>query len=726
MRNRLIIAAILISFLTGSPQYVPSDSIAYTTVGRALLGDASDIVVEMTYAYVALSTGLLILDVSKSDSLFIVSNTYLDPQTGSFCKSRIFKEGNYVYLSAGGNLYILDASDPYSPAVGTSHSVGGNSCLWDVVVDSSYIYLGDRTNGTVRVLFFNGSGPPHVVSAIDVGDVRGLFLSGTYLFAAIGSGGDLFVYSLDNPESPQYLARFDSWDIGNNVFVQDDIAYFANGTRGLRIIDVKNHGNPIELGHYDPEVRIYNVVVEGGYAYTSSNGAGFRILDVSDPSQPKYLGGNFPGGEGMVVVDNMLYVAQPNTYHDSVGIQVFDVTDPHSPDRVGSVITGANYNDVKVYDNLVYVTGWDFGIQIFPDDGVYDPNDIVTVNLTHAEEMVFSGDVGFLLGFRGVRLLDWSDPFQPEILSSIDMPYEPQEAVVVDSVLYVACGVEASVWDFPGAFQIYDISDVKNPRLLSSLEYRIPFYDMDLTEEFAYLVSFHQGIRIMDITDTANPTQVNMESGLFTGIKIAGTRAYVASDDSLFIYDITAAPELELLGKCPMDVSFSRPEGILRDDYLMLSAGSEGIIIVDISAPERCKTVGQMDLPALEEAIFSKGDKLYVTTFDRGVFIVELEFGEIAVTSETSYPPESFHLYHSYPNPFNPSTIIAFAIPKSGLVTLRVYDLLGREIDTILNQRMEAGHHKVQWSASNVPSGIYLVRLRAGDFSQTRKAMVLR
>jgi len=91
-----------------------------------------------------------------------------------------------------------------------------------------------------------------------------------------------------------------------------------------------------------------------------------------------------------------------------------------------------------------------------------------------------------------------------------------------------------------------------------------------------------------------------------------------------------------------------------------------------------------------------------------------------------SHIPDEYKLYNNYPNPFNPSTTIKFSIPRSGTVALTVYDVLGRQVETILNKHMQAGHHILQWNASDVSSGIYFVRMRSGDFRQVRKVMVVR
>ena len=119
------------------------------------------------------------------------------------------------------------------------------------------------------------------------------------------------------------------------------------------------------------------------------------------------------------------------------------------------------------------------------------------------------------------------------------------------------------------------------------------------------------------------------------------------------------------------------------------------------------------------------GIHIYVGTLYGGVWRLE-DFSLGADSSANRYIPQRFRLDQPFPNPFNPTTTIEFLIPKSGLVTLTVYDVLGREIETILNQHIQAGHHKVQWNASDVPSGIYFIRMQSGDFSQVRKCIAVK
>jgi photosystem II stability/assembly factor-like uncharacterized protein len=100
--------------------------------------------------------------------------------------------------------------------------------------------------------------------------------------------------------------------------------------------------------------------------------------------------------------------------------------------------------------------------------------------------------------------------------------------------------------------------------------------------------------------------------------------------------------------------------------------------------------------------------------------------GVTDVTNETNLYPELFSLNQNYPNPFNPTTIIAYQIPQTKFVTLKVYDILGREVATLVNEEKSAGSYEVQFTANGLTSGIYFYQLKAGDYTETKKMILLR
>ena len=106
-----------------------------------------------------------------------------------------------------------------------------------------------------------------------------------------------------------------------------------------------------------------------------------------------------------------------------------------------------------------------------------------------------------------------------------------------------------------------------------------------------------------------------------------------------------------------------------------------------------------------------------------------LEFffpGTTVAVQEEKEIPTAFTLMQNYPNPFNPSTTMNYELPTKGFVTLKVFDLLGREVAVLVNEEKSAGRYSVQWNAAMLPSGVYFYRLDAGSFSQTRKLLLLK
>lgn len=86
----------------------------------------------------------------------------------------------------------------------------------------------------------------------------------------------------------------------------------------------------------------------------------------------------------------------------------------------------------------------------------------------------------------------------------------------------------------------------------------------------------------------------------------------------------------------------------------------------------------------------------------------------------------NYNLSQNYPNPFNPSTLINFTLKKSGITTLKVFDVLGKEVAVVLNREMSAGNHQIIFDGSNLSSGLYFYQLQSGDFTATRKMMLLK
>ena len=118
----------------------------------------------------------------------------------------------------------------------------------------------------------------------------------------------------------------------------------------------------------------------------------------------------------------------------------------------------------------------------------------------------------------------------------------------------------------------------------------------------------------------------------------------------------------------------------------------------------------------------------FVTTDHMGFRVVIRE--QLDAKIETILP-ERFTLHQNYPNPFNPVTTLRYELPNNSLVTIIIYDMLGREVKTLINQTQDAGYRSVIWDATNdydkpVSAGIYLYQIQAGEYISTKKMVLLK
>jgi len=121
--------------------------------------------------------------------------------------------------------------------------------------------------------------------------------------------------------------------------------------------------------------------------------------------------------------------------------------------------------------------------------------------------------------------------------------------------------------------------------------------------------------------------------------------------------------------------------------------------------------------------------KLHVQDQDGSYHYYNVD-GNVVVASATPRTgaelPFEFALYQNYPNPFNPQTTFSFTIPAADHVTLKVFDMLGREVATVVDENLAANHYTFNWSADGLPTGVYLYTLKSGNHTATNKLLYLK
>jgi len=148
-----------------------------------------------------------------------------------------------------------------------------------------------------------------------------------------------------------------------------------------------------------------------------------------------------------------------------------------------------------------------------------------------------------------------------------------------------------------------------------------------------------------------------------------------------------------------------------------LAPGKKVNILLVVKADSAGSAIHKAYVSA-HESDFNPGNNTAIDTT-----IISISSG---VNDRTNDLPLTYELKQNYPNPFNPSTTIAFDVPSVGHVQLRIFDLLGREVASLLNEQRNAGRYHVEWDASRFSSGVYFYRIESGEFKQTKKLMLVK
>ena len=154
------------------------------------------------------------------------------------------------------------------------------------------------------------------------------------------------------------------------------------------------------------------------------------------------------------------------------------------------------------------------------------------------------------------------------------------------------------------------------------------------------------------------------------------------------------SPSGNIFGATATDVFYSLDEG---DNWSYINAGITDASIRSFTAD-------------------SDGN-IYAGSWGAGVF--HANESSLSIVDYEPDVPSVFELFQNYPNPFNPTTNIRYMIPVRSFVTLTIYDLLGREVDQLVNRNLSSGNYTVQWNASAIPSGIYFYTLQAHPQSES-------
>ncbi|HEQ98515.1 MAG TPA: T9SS type A sorting domain-containing protein [candidate division Zixibacteria bacterium] len=493
--------------------------------------------------------------------------------------------------------------------------------------------------------------------------MKDIYISGNRAFCSFHYG--LLILDISDTLSPQFVSRVfiadgDGWRIdsdGQNI-------YLADGYGGLKIIDVSNIENPLLLGELATDDYCYDVRVMGQFAYIADGLEGLLIADISDPGNPRLIN-SYPVDDEATALE--IRGSQVFLANGGAGLKIFDISNPENIVLVGGAADTDCLIDIDLDGDYAYLAAQSDGLQIID---ISNPADPVSVEMPFDQQGALGVDVegnyAYLsYGNRlGLRIFDISDPLNARLVESIEVPGSTLGVTAFGSYVFVA-GVAAGL-------QIIDVYDPGEPYIageyatpgkifdidadadyiyaartgwgigksriqivkysesgfetLSELEFDGPdVTDLQIDENYLYLVEYGTGFHIVDVNNPENPSLTGSLpiSGRPLSLHTVGETAFIGTDAAgLLMVDITSKTSPALLGAYN---GIGPIYGIVSDQqYAYLADANSGLKIVDITDPQNPVLAGSLDIDGSARDLELDGDLIYLVDSKNGLQVINI------------------------------------------------------------------------------------------------------
>lgn len=634
---------------------------------------------------------------------------------------------NYLAMLGDSSFRLFSIENPASPTPVSVFSVGSRGTGIAVNGDAAYLALG---SGGVKILDLSNPPAPQLLAAIDtLGACQAVDSDSTYLY--IAAGEKLHILDIGNPAAPAYSGAVSVAGMDVRAVAADGgIAYLGDENAGLLIADVHNPVNPLILGMLDTGKQTTAIRLRGDLGFITTAEYGLRIIERSNPAAPVEIAGWPSPGRALGLAFGE--VPSTGTALDhvfiadySAGVRAVAISDPAAPlessylkvtaPSGGGISFGKAYR-AEVIDQTAYIAyGWE-GLKIVDVSDPQQPQLLGKLNTPgDARDVRVRGDVAYIADWDpGLRVIDVSNPQQPQETSLLRIGRTRQLALA-GGFLYAAAGDSGLV--------IFDVDTPSSPLPVAALN---GYHGRAIAVEGALAaLAEQQQVRFFEVGDPAQPLAGGstgpLPGGGCDGLAIAGHYAYIPDGDTLRIFDLADPAAPQPLGKIALGATAY--DVAVQPPYAAVAAGSAGLRIYDISDANLPQLAGYYDGEAFARGVALQNDLLYVSEENGGLSIYRFE-GPAALDAPDDLP-SAYALHQNFPNPFNPQTVIRYRLPAAGRVTLEVFNLLGQKVATLVNRLQPAGEHRVIFRADGLSSGVYFYRMRSENFESTQKMLLI-
>ena len=656
----------------------------------------------------------------------------------------------YAYCAGDHSLQIFLTSDPENPSLASGYRFLSEVEYAFVHDDFAYV-IGDSAD--IHIIEVSDPANPIALNPINIDCPTWIHFEGNLAHVSTCSTG-IYIYDISDPANPlmegQYL---EDWGGFSQIFVRDHFAYLSYASEFI-IIDISDWDNPSFAGSYEAPARITEMQVIESYCYILwfdwEIGSGIQIIDISDLYNPFMIGSiSVNSANDFSVIGNYAYILgnileifdisdrsspiligtfpardfwitvnSDYAYIAGISFGILDVSDPYNPVRQGNYHLPGHVADVFVVRDYAYTANFIYDIYVVD---IEDPENATPVGRYESFGLFHDVFVSYPYAYYLARpfqfkIFDISDPYNPVLLSSEFYLIDPDEVYVKDDRAYIAAGV----W----GLTIMDVSDPGDPFVISTYDDLTNSYEISVVDGYAYINDdwdVDGDLKIINIENPEDPYLTAVIDFPATDIFIHGNYAYISSTGpALLIFDITDRSDPIFIGSYD---GIASAEAVYVSGIFAYLISENSIELVDVSNPWNPEGIENYSHLTEPSQISVSEDYIFVA--DRYSLEI-LRLTQTDIDEEGIELPQAFSFSQNYPNPFNAATTIRYALPEEAEVSIEIYDILGRRIQTLVAGKQSAGTHTVVWEAKDVSSGVYFYRIEAGEYSQTQKCVLLK
>ncbi|GEM_PF-2745861 len=612
MKNLLSHASLLILLLVtfaGHFRWLAAASgqgAAPELLGRALLGQANDVVVSGMIAHLATSSGLSIAEVSDPTNPVERGRLLLPGEALTVAVSQ-----DHVYLASGREgFFIVNVSDPARPQV-VAHM--NSQYAADVAVVGTLGYFADAES----LVIFDLTEPdfPIALNALNLsGFARAIVINDDLGYVAVGEAG-VDLIDVSDPMEPQLLATVDTPGEALGVAVSDQLAFIADGT-SLIVLDVSAPTQPRQLQQFIIDGLVSDVSVEGETLYaTGTFEAGVSQLSIIStliPSRLRITGTvNFAGeAVRLTVSENRAYIAAR-----CEGLIILDVFRRDNPRLMGTYAEPSCFNDVAAFETTVYLTRRMKDAAIVDASDPANPRPVGSIS-GPVQRVVRSGKILAGADGEGVTFYSLENPASPSRLSQLKLPETTIHALAASETLVGISTDEAII--------LVDISNPRRPRRRSEIPGRAFQLAFDGDRLFAA-----RGTEGLSVFDVSNPNRPRIVADVAAKDPLFGTTSVMAGGGRVFlgepftgvrIFSLSPMTHLDEIGRYEAP---SPLELIVKDMTLYIADPFRGLEIVNVADPARPTLIGSFNPGGMVTSLALEGDRVYLLDSRSGVWILQ-------------------------------------------------------------------------------------------------------